>query len=60
MERLLYVDTDTLFMGSLEHIWAVYDNFNDSQIAALAWEHEDGSTGWYEKHDKIPHYLPYG
>ncbi|PSN32440.1 Glucoside xylosyltransferase 1 [Blattella germanica] len=46
IDSLLYVDTDTLFLGPLEDIWRHFDLMNSSQMAALTPEHEDPNTGW--------------
>ncbi|XP_021916719.1 glucoside xylosyltransferase 2 isoform X2 [Zootermopsis nevadensis] len=56
VDSLLYVDTDTLFLGPLEDVWRHFDLMNSSQIAALTPEHEDPNTGWYNRFAKHPYY----
>ena len=56
VDALLYVDTDTLFLGPLEDIWRHFDLMNSSQMAALSPEHEDPNTGWYNRFAKHPYY----
>ena len=56
VDSLLYVDTDTLFLGPLEDIWRHFDLMNASQMAALTLEHEDPNTGWYNRFAKHPYY----
>lgn len=56
VDSLLYVDTDTLFLGPLEDVWRHFDLMNSSQMAALTPEHEDPNTGWYNRFAKHPYY----
>ncbi|GFG37561.1 hypothetical protein Cfor_09602 [Coptotermes formosanus] len=56
VDSLLYVDTDTLFLGPLEDVWRHFDLMNSSQMAALTLEHEDPNTGWYNRFAKHPYY----
>jgi lipopolysaccharide biosynthesis glycosyltransferase len=56
VDSLLYVDTDTLFLGPLEDVWRHFDLMNASQMAALTLEHEDPNTGWYNRFAKHPYY----
>lgn len=60
VDSLLYVDTDTLFLSPLKHIWSHFGAMNSSQMAALAFEHEDPNTGWYNRFAHHPFYGPYG
>ncbi|KAK3927943.1 Glucoside xylosyltransferase 1 [Frankliniella fusca] len=59
-DSVLYVDTDTLFLSPLKHIWNHFKAMNSSQMAALAFEHEDPNTGWYNRFAHHPFYGPYG
>nr|CAD7420206.1 unnamed protein product [Timema poppensis] len=56
VDSLLYVDTDTLFLGPLEDVWHHFELMNSSQIAALTPEHEDPNTGWYNRFARHPYY----
>lgn len=60
VERLIYVDTDILFLRPLDDLWAFFERFDERQLAGLAWEHEDGSAGWYNRFARHPYYPPYG
>ncbi|XP_069677720.1 glucoside xylosyltransferase 1 isoform X2 [Periplaneta americana] len=60
IDSLLYVDTDTLFLGPLEDVWRHFDLMNSTQMAALTPEHEDPNTGWYNRFAKHPYYGPLG
>lgn len=60
VERLLYVDTDILFLSSLDDVWSFYDEFNSTHIAALAPEHEAPWMGWYNRFARHPYYGPLG
>ena len=55
-DSLLYVDTDILFMRPLDDIWGFFKKMNSSQMAALAPEHEDEATGWYNRFARHPYY----
>ncbi|XP_054289330.1 glucoside xylosyltransferase 1-like isoform X1 [Macrosteles quadrilineatus] len=55
-DSVLYVDTDTLFLTQLEDIWQHFHHMNSSQMAALAPEHEDPNTGWYNRFARHPYY----
>uniref|UniRef100_A0A1B6HKJ2 UDP-D-xylose:beta-D-glucoside alpha-1,3-D-xylosyltransferase n=1 Tax=Homalodisca liturata TaxID=320908 RepID=A0A1B6HKJ2_9HEMI len=56
LDSVLYVDTDTLFLGPLEEVWLHFSRMNSSQMAALAPEHEDPNTGWYNRFARHPYY----
>jgi len=56
MNLLLYVDTDILFLTPLHLIWGHFAHFNQSQLAALAPEHEDKHMGWYNRFAMHPYY----
>jgi len=60
VDALLYVDTDVLFLRPLEDIWRFFDLFNNSQIAALAPEHEEPTASWYARFARHPYVPPYG
>ncbi|XP_023135888.1 glucoside xylosyltransferase 1-like isoform X1 [Amphiprion ocellaris] len=56
VDSLLYVDTDILFLQPVEHIWALLTQFNSSQLAAMAPEHEEPRIGWYNRFARHPYY----
>lgn len=56
IDSILYVDTDTLFLGPLEDVWFHFSRMNATQMAALAPEHEDPNTGWYNRFARHPYY----
>ncbi|CAD5115965.1 DgyrCDS4895 [Dimorphilus gyrociliatus] len=58
--KLLYVDTDVLFVSPPQEIWTIFHIMNENQISALAPEHEDPSTGWYNRFAQHPYYKPLG
>ncbi|KAM8861638.1 glucoside xylosyltransferase 1 isoform 2-T2 [Synchiropus picturatus] len=56
VDSLLYVDTDILFLQPVENIWALLSEFNGSQLAAMAPEHEEPRIGWYNRFARHPYY----
>jgi UDP-xylose:glucoside alpha-1,3-xylosyltransferase len=56
VDSLIYVDTDVLFLTSLDDLWANFGNFNSSQLAALTPEHEEEFQGWYNRFARHPYY----
>ncbi|RNA32404.1 glucoside xylosyltransferase 1-like isoform X2 [Brachionus plicatilis] len=56
VDSLLYIDTDVLFLTGLEQVWSHFKNFNQTQLAALAPEHEDANMGWYNRFARHPFY----
>ncbi|XP_052221186.1 glucoside xylosyltransferase 2-like isoform X2 [Dreissena polymorpha] len=56
IDSLIYVDTDVLFLGPIEDIWALFKSFNSSHMSALAIEHEDKAIGWYNRFARHPYY----
>ncbi|KAG8436023.1 hypothetical protein GDO86_007210 [Hymenochirus boettgeri] len=56
VDSLLYVDTDVLFLRPLDDIWAFLKHFNDTQLAAMAPEHEISKIGWYSRFARHPFY----
>lgn len=56
VDSLLYVDTDILFLSPVSEIWQFFGKFNESQIAALAPEHENANIGWYNRFARHPFY----
>ncbi|KAM8972777.1 glucoside xylosyltransferase 1 isoform 2-T2 [Pelodytes ibericus] len=56
VDSLLYVDTDILFLRPVDDIWSFLGDFNATQIAAMAPEHEDPRIGWYNRFARHPYY----
>ncbi|XP_039988459.1 glucoside xylosyltransferase 1-like isoform X3 [Xiphias gladius] len=56
VDSLLYVDTDILFLQSVEDIWTLLSQFNSSHLAAMAPEHEEPRIGWYNRFARHPYY----
>lgn len=54
------MDSDTLFLSPVNEIWSFFDEFNSTQIAAMAPEHEDKNAGWYNRFSRHPFYPPLG
>lgn len=47
-------------MSPVDRIWALFGQFNESQIAGLSPEHEDKNVGWYNRFARHPFYGPMG
>ncbi|RXG60155.1 Glucoside xylosyltransferase 2 [Armadillidium vulgare] len=56
VDSVIYVDTDVLFLAPLDELWSHFKHMNASQMVALAPEHEDPATGWYNRFAKHPYY----
>lgn len=56
MDSLLYVDTDVLFLRPVDDIWKLLRQFNSTQLAAMAPEHEIPKIGWYSRFARHPFY----
>ncbi|XP_001943688.2 glucoside xylosyltransferase 1 [Acyrthosiphon pisum] len=56
LDSILYVDTDTLFLSSVEDVWKHFSQMNSSQLAAMVPEHEDMNVGWYNRFANHPYY----
>lgn len=56
VDSLLYVDTDVLFLRPIEDIWKLLRQFNSTQLAAMAPEHEIPKIGWYSRFAQHPFY----
>ena len=56
IDSLLYVDTDVLFISDIGEVWDHFKQFNESQVAALAPEHEEAFQGWYNRFARHPYY----
>ncbi|XP_023649677.1 glucoside xylosyltransferase 2 isoform X1 [Paramormyrops kingsleyae] len=56
VDSLLYVDTDVLFLRPMDDIWGFLKEFNGTQLAAMAPEHEVPKIGWYSRFARHPFY----
>lgn len=56
VDSLLYVDTDVLFLRPIDDIWHILKEFNSTQLAAMAPEHEIPKIGWYSRFARHPYY----
>ncbi|XP_051836833.1 glucoside xylosyltransferase 2 [Antechinus flavipes] len=56
VDSLLYVDTDVLFLRPIDDIWRLLKQFNSTQLAAMAPEHEIPKIGWYSRFARHPYY----
>ncbi|XP_053319361.1 glucoside xylosyltransferase 1 isoform X2 [Spea bombifrons] len=56
VDSLLYVDTDILFLRPVDDLWSFLNDFNATQIAAMAPEHEEPRIGWYNRFARHPYY----
>ncbi|KAJ7403237.1 Glucoside xylosyltransferase 2 [Pitangus sulphuratus] len=56
VDSLLYVDTDVLFLRPIDDIWHILQEFNSTQLAAMAPEHEIPKIGWYSRFARHPYY----
>ncbi|XP_006630704.1 glucoside xylosyltransferase 2 [Lepisosteus oculatus] len=56
VDSLLYVDTDVLFLRPMDDIWTFLKEFNSTQLAAMAPEHEIPKIGWYSRFARHPFY----
>ncbi|XP_062486329.1 glucoside xylosyltransferase 2 [Pezoporus occidentalis] len=56
VDSLLYVDTDVLFLRPIDDIWNILTEFNSTQLAAMAPEHEIPKIGWYSRFARHPYY----
>lgn len=56
VDKLLYVDTDVLFVNEVFDVWQHFHKMNSSQLAALTPEHEEPNVGWYNRFARHPYY----
>ncbi|KAL8600334.1 hypothetical protein ACOMHN_060952 [Nucella lapillus] len=61
VDAALYVDTDTLFLGSPLPVWLTLTLFSPSQLVGMAANHEDpAGGGWYRTDARTPYVSPSG
>ncbi|XP_028033862.1 glucoside xylosyltransferase 1 isoform X1 [Bombyx mandarina] len=56
VDAMIYVDTDTLFLGPIEILWNYFTKFKATEISALALEDENPNVSWYPRFAKHPFY----
>ncbi|XP_053614083.1 glucoside xylosyltransferase 1-like isoform X2 [Plodia interpunctella] len=56
IDAMIYVDTDTLFLGPIDDLWSYFSKFNTSQLTAMAIEDENPNVSWYPRFAKHPFY----
>lgn len=57
---MVYVDTDTIFLGPPEELWGMFSKFNASQMSAMSLEDDNPNVSWYPRFAKHPFYGKYG
>lgn len=56
VDSVVYVDSDIIFLQPLDRLWAFLSRFNNSQLAAMAPEHEEPRIAWYSRFARHPYY----
>uniref|UniRef100_A0A4W6D6U6 Glucoside xylosyltransferase 1 n=1 Tax=Lates calcarifer TaxID=8187 RepID=A0A4W6D6U6_LATCA len=56
VDSIVYVDSDILFLQPVDRLWAFLSQFNSSQLAAMAPEHEEPRIAWYNRFARHPFY----
>jgi len=56
VDSLLYVDTDVVFLAPVEDLWLKLNDFNATQLATMAAEHEHTNVAWYSRFARHPYY----
>ncbi|XP_012993933.1 glucoside xylosyltransferase 1 isoform X4 [Esox lucius] len=56
LDSLVYVDSDILFLQPVDALWSLLAHFNDTQLAAMAPEHEEPRIAWYNRFARHPYY----
>lgn len=56
MDSLIYLDTDSLVLRPIEHIWNHFKQFNSTQLAAVTQEGEVPALNWYSRFSMHPYY----
>ncbi|XP_053614084.1 glucoside xylosyltransferase 2-like [Plodia interpunctella] len=56
IDAMIYVDTDTLFLGPIEDLWSYFSKFNSYQLTAMVLEVENPNASWYPRFAKHPFY----
>ena len=56
IDSLIYLDADTLFLASVEHVWSQFYHMNSTQMIGIAPELDHPKYGWFAKSAKTPIY----
>ncbi|XP_025755484.1 glucoside xylosyltransferase 1 isoform X2 [Oreochromis niloticus] len=56
VDSIVYVDSDILFLQPVDLLWRLLSDFNSSQLAAMAPEHEEPRIAWYNRFARHPFY----
>jgi len=57
IDRVLYVDTDTIVLDDIANLWSEFNNFTSNTVAALVAEHEAShEKGYYKDDAEHPYY----
>ncbi|ESO85785.1 hypothetical protein LOTGIDRAFT_130505 [Lottia gigantea] len=56
VDSLIYVDSDVLFISSIDQLYHHFTLFNSTQLAGFTLESEDLATGWYNRFARHPYY----
>lgn len=59
-DRVIYVDTDVLFLRPIDDAWRLFERFAPEQLAALAPETESHEDSWYRRFAQHPYFAPFG
>jgi lipopolysaccharide biosynthesis glycosyltransferase len=54
-DRVIYIDTDVLFLSSIDDIWAHFNDFSSEHLAALAPELESDNISRYKRDARHPY-----
>lgn len=56
VDSIVYVDSDILFLQPVDRLWAFLSQFDSTQLAAMAPEHEEPRIAWYSRFARHPFY----
>lgn len=59
-DKVVYIDSDTLFLSPPHSLWEQFSEFNASQLAAMTTETESENIGWYPRFARHPFYGKFG
>lgn len=59
-DRVIYVDTDVLFLRPIDDAWHLFERFAPEQLAALVPETESHEDSWYRRFAQHPYFAPFG
>lgn len=59
-EKVVYIDSDTLFLSPPHSLYEQFSQFNATQLAAMTAETESENIGWYPRFSRHPYYGRFG